>query len=130
VCPQDTTSPHPPIGADDTFTAVFARLEVQYAVYLAERRMSGLTDADVRAVERALVQASRRVSGEGSSVRYVRSSYVADAQRWVGLFVSTSPEAVHRVFGIAQVPDGSVIEVADAAALDDPGVTPSRPERW
>jgi len=75
--------------------------------------MSGLTQADLEAVARALIEASRRVSGEGTPVRYLRSSYVAAEHRWLGLFVGSSSEAVNRVFGIAQVPDGSVIEVAD-----------------
>jgi hypothetical protein len=129
VCPHNTASPHLPIGADDP-VAVAVAGSVGHSMYLAERRMSGLTDADVGAVERALVEASRRVSGDGTPVRYLRSSYVAAEQRWLGLFVGTSPEAVNRVFGIAQVPDGSVIEVADVAGLGDLDVTPSRPERW
>jgi hypothetical protein len=95
---------------------VIARPTGRRAVFLAVCRMPGLTDADLRAVERALLEASRRVSGEGTPVRYLRSSYVAAEQRWLGLFVSTSPETVNRVFGIAQVPDGSVIELADGTA--------------
>jgi hypothetical protein len=101
------------------------------AVYLAERRMPGLTRADLDAVERALVEASRRVSWDGIRVRFLRSSYVVAEQRWLGLFVSTSAEAVNRVFGIAQVPDGSVIEVADEATdLGNHDVTPAPAERW
>jgi hypothetical protein len=94
---------------------VIARAFGRRAVFLAERRMPGLTESDLAAVERALVEASRRVSSEGTPVRYLRSSYVPVEQRWLGLFVSTSPEAVNRVFGIAQVPDGPVVEVADTA---------------
>jgi len=105
----------------------FAQATPYRGVFLTERRMPGLTDTDLHAVERALVEASRRVSREGTPVRYLRSTYVADEQRWLGLFVGTSPEAVNRVFGIAQVPDGPVIEVADSAdLLGDPNVTPDR----
>jgi hypothetical protein len=95
---------------------VIPRPPSRRAVFLAVCRMPGLTDADLRAVERALVEASRRVSGEGTLVRYLRSSYAAAERRWLGLFVSTSPETVRRVFGIAQVPDGSVIELAGGTA--------------
>jgi hypothetical protein len=104
---------------------------VRRAVFLAERRMSGLTDTDRWAVERALIEASRRVSREGTPVRYLRSTYVAAQHRWLGLFVSTTPEAVNRVFGIAQVPDGSVIELTDVVGdPSDPDITAPCPEWW
>jgi hypothetical protein len=105
--------PSPPTAARPP---VIARPPSRRAVFLVVCRMPGLTDADLRAVERALVEASRRVSGEGTPVRYLRSWYAAAEQRWLGLFVSASPETVSRVFGIAQVPDGSVIELADGTA--------------
>jgi hypothetical protein len=110
---------------------------IQETYFLAERRMPGLTVTDRHAVQRALHQASRRVTAEGTPVRYLRSGYVPGEERWLCLFASALPDAVRRVFEIAQVPNASVVEVVEVGdalgagdLLDARPVAPLAPERW
>ena len=108
-------------------------------LFLAERRMPGLTLTDRGAVQRALLGASRRVTAEGHQVRLLHSGYIPAEERWFCLFVSSRPEVVRRVFEIAQLPNASVAEVMyvgevtdaldDEARPRDRAAAPQRPRQ-
>lgn len=59
---------------------------------------------DLQTAQRALDEASRRLTEEGHRVRCLHSTYVPAQRRWVCVFSATSADAVRKTHEIAQLP--------------------------
>jgi hypothetical protein len=72
--------------------------------FVVERTLPGLTERHLAALRKALREASRRLSRDGESVRYIRTSYERACARCTCTFEAGSRAAVVKVNEIAQVP--------------------------
>ena len=72
--------------------------------YRVERALPGLTEKHLAALRDALGEASRRLSLDGETVRYLESTYDPAAARCTCTFEAASRAAVVKVNEIAQVP--------------------------
>jgi hypothetical protein len=88
--------------------------------FLVERTLPGLTTADVRVAQRALVQACRRLAVQGRVATYVRSTFVPGWSRCLCLFEATDPDTVRRVNETAQFPFTRIEEAVELVAGGDP----------
>ena len=99
--------------------------------FLVERALPGLTTADVRVAQRALVQACRRLAVQGQAATYIRSTFVPGRSRCLCLFEATDSDTVRRVNETAQFPFTRIEEAIELTASDDPaGDDPSAKESW
>jgi Protein of unknown function (DUF4242) len=74
------------------------------ATFVVERNLPGLTEKHLAALQEALGEASRRLSTNHETVRYVQSTYDLARGRCTCSFEATSRAAVVKVNEIAQVP--------------------------
>ncbi len=88
------------------------------AIFIVERRLPELSLAHLVVAHRALAESSRRISMEGDSVRYLRSTFTPTGGRCVCMFEATSLDLVRRVNEVAQVPFDRIDE---AVHFEDPG---------
>jgi len=72
--------------------------------FRVERQLPGLTEKHLGALREALGEASRRLSHDGESVRYIRSSYDRKRSLCTCTFEASSRQAVVMVNEVAQVP--------------------------
>jgi hypothetical protein len=85
--------------------------------FAVNRYLPGLTKSQLRAVQRALTEATRRVAADGPSVQYVRSTYVPSRSQCLCLFRADTADAVARANEIAQVPFKSIDEAVDVLGV-------------
>jgi hypothetical protein len=90
------------------------------AIFIVERRLPELSLEHLFVAHRALAESSRRISKEGDSVRYLRSTFSPAGGRCVCMFEATSLDLVRRVNEVAQVPFDRIDE---AVHFEDPGTT-------
>ena len=74
------------------------------AVFVVERRLTGIDVDDLVTVHRALAESARRHSRRGERVRFLRCTFVPGSARCLCVFEGTSADLVRRVNEIAQVP--------------------------
>lgn len=80
--------------------------------FRVERRLPGLTEKHLAALREALGEASRRLSLDGETVRYVQSIYEPARGRCTCTFEASNRAAVVKVNEIAQVPFLSIRTVS------------------
>ena len=78
--------------------------------YLVERRMPGMTQASLVALQRALGAATHRLGTPGSPVRYIGSVYLPQRDTCLCLFEATDPGRVRRANDTAQAPYDQIHE--------------------
>jgi hypothetical protein len=91
-------------------------------MFIVERVVAGLTSELLAEAQRCLQEAARRVSTNGTQVRYLRCTFIPDQQRCLDLFEAGSAEEVRRINDIAQVPFrwiGQASEDAEPGAAVD-----------
>lgn len=81
--------------------------------FLVDWVLPAMSLSDLRAAQRALEEAGRRLTAEGEPVQCLQSTYVPAQRRWLCLFTAFSAEAVRRTHEIAQIPVSSVEEAID-----------------
>lgn len=91
--------------------------------FLVERHLSGLTHAGLSALQRALGEATLRLSTPSAPVRYVGSVYLPRQDTCLCLFEAADPRLVRHVNDTAQAPF-SHIQQAEVR-LTDRGIDPS-----
>ena len=79
--------------------------------FRVERQLPGLTVKHLGALRKALGEASRRLSLDGETVRYIRSTYDRERSRCTCTFEASSREAVVKLNEVAQVPFISIMAV-------------------
>jgi len=95
------------------------------AEYLVERYASSARDAAVSSAD--LRTWARRVTDEGTRVRYVRSIFVPADQICLWLFRGPSADAVRRLMELAAVPYERIVEAEPLGKA--PASQPPRPRR-
>ena len=91
------------------------------AMFVVDRRLSGMTETVLAEVHRLLHEAARRVSSQGVAVRYLRCIYMPEDDRCICVFEADDPAAVRTVNEIAQVP---FHRISSAIEFWAPGVAP------
>jgi hypothetical protein len=74
------------------------------SMFVVERNLPGLTEEHLASLQEALGEASRRLSANGETVRYLQSTYDAASSRCICTFEASSRAAVVKVNEIAQAP--------------------------
>lgn len=87
-------------------------------MFVVYRQLPGLTSVHLRALRRALTEAARRATTEGSRLQYVRSIYVPSRGQCLCVFDAESAEVVAWVNEIAQAPFTSIEEAIDGSVAD------------
>jgi hypothetical protein len=82
-------------------------------VFMVERDLPGITVAQLAAAQQAAIETSNRFTGEGRTVRYIRSTWVPGESRVMCLFEADSPDRVRAVNETAQIPFTRVVEAVD-----------------
>ena len=82
------------------------------AQYLVERHLPGFPPDELPAAAGAAKRKAIEVTGEGSEVRYIRSTYVPDGERCYCLFEASSSDAVEEVQKRAGLPYEQIHEAA------------------
>jgi hypothetical protein len=85
-------------------------------VFVVDRRLPALTSTNLGALQRALVEAVRRLTADGEQLHYVRSVYVPSRGQCLCVFHAESSQAVARANEIAQVPFLSIDEAVDVSS--------------
>lgn len=81
--------------------------------YMVERDLKGVTMDQLAAAQRAAIDTSKQVSGEGRQVRYIRSTFVPGDARCMCLFEASSSDAVREVNDRAKIPYTKIVEALD-----------------
>ena len=89
--------------------------EDQGRFFLVDWVLPSMSMSDLRAAQRALEEASRRMASEGATVRCLRSTYLPGQQRWLCLFAADSAETVRKTHEMAQIPVRHIEEAVDLA---------------
>jgi hypothetical protein len=85
------------------------------AVYLVERGLPGITTEDLAVTQRAAIAASERLSADGQSVRYLRSTFLPEESRCFCLFQAPDPARVRELNEVAGLPFARIIEALELA---------------
>jgi hypothetical protein len=86
--------------------------------YIVETYVPRLGEAECRATAARARQATEELSRDGSSVRYVRSLFVAEDETCFHVFESSSAEAVAEASRRAGLDDARIVEVSVTSARD------------
>lgn len=95
-------------------------------LYLVERILPGATLDAVAAIQRAATEMCRAVAADGTTVRYLRSTFTPGESRCRCLFEAADAEAVQAVNEVAQL-DYSRIVLAVELVLGAPTHRPQAP---
>ena len=92
--------------------------ETDRRLYLVEHDLRGLSSPQLASVHRALGEAVRRETRQGSQIRYVQRIYAPDEQRCLCLFEAAGPDLVRSVKDIAQFPLARVVAVLSSVPAE------------
>ncbi|MGH9361932.1 MAG: DUF4242 domain-containing protein [Thermoanaerobaculia bacterium] len=82
-------------------------------VYMVERDLPGITMEQLGAAQKAAIETAGRMTAEGDTVRYIRSTFVPAESRCMCLFEAPSDEVVRKLNDEAGIPYTRVFEAAD-----------------
>ncbi len=82
-------------------------------VYMVERDLPGITMDQLAAAQRAAIVTSQKFTGEGKSVRYIRSTYLPNESRCMCLFEAQDEATVKEVNEAASIPFSRITEALD-----------------
>ncbi|HEX5612128.1 MAG TPA: DUF4242 domain-containing protein [Burkholderiales bacterium] len=82
-------------------------------VYMVERSLKGIPMDALAAAQKRAIETSQRVSGEGTPVRYIRSTFVPDEGCCMCLFAADRAEDVKRVNELANIPFHRIVPALD-----------------
>lgn len=88
--------------------------------YLVERTLTGITPEALRDAALSAKRAAVELSGRGTPVTYLRSTFVPEGDRCYCLFESESEGAVREVQAVADLPFDRIVPAAHIAAGDLP----------
>jgi hypothetical protein len=83
------------------------------AVFMVERELPGITLPQLADAQKAAIETSDRMSGEGKDVRYIRSTWVPGDSRVMCLFESDSSDRVREVNETAGIPFTRIVQAMD-----------------
>ena len=79
------------------------------AVYMVERDLPGITMEQLAAAQQAAIRTGEEMSGAGTPVRYIRTTFVPGENRCMCLFEAESPELVKQLNDNAGIPYTRVV---------------------
>ena len=83
------------------------------SVYAAERELPGITMDQLAVAQRAAIATSKEVTGDGTPVRYIRSTFTPGDARCTCLFEADTADAVREVNERAGIPFTRIVEAYD-----------------
>lgn len=83
------------------------------AVFMLERELPGITLEQLAATQQAAMWSGAEMSGAGTPVRYIRTTFVPGKIRCLCLFEADSPETVKQLNDRAGIPYTRVVEALD-----------------
>ena len=82
-------------------------------VYMVDRNLPGMTKDQFEAAKKAAVDASQKMSAQGKTVRYIRSTYVPSEGHCMCLFEASKSEHVKELNEAAKLPFSRIVEAQD-----------------
>lgn len=82
-------------------------------VYMVERKLPGIAMEALGQAQTRAIETARRMSGEGTPVRYIRSTFVPGEDKCMCLFEAENKEAVAECNRSAEIPFERVVEALD-----------------
>ena len=83
------------------------------AIYVVERTLPGITQAELTAVQQAAVEMSKKFTAQSRPVRYLRSVFIPSESQCLSLFEAESAGLVRDVNESAQIPFTRILEAID-----------------
>ena len=83
------------------------------AVFMVDRDLPGITMEQLAGAQRAAIETSQRLTAEGKSVRYIRSTFVPERSHCMCLFEASDAALVKEVNDQAQIPYTKITEAMD-----------------
>ena len=82
-------------------------------VFMVERDLKGITMPALAAAQQAAIAQGKRMTLDGTPIRYIRSTFAPDDGRCFCLFEGTSALDVKKLNDDAEIPYHSVVEALD-----------------
>ena len=83
------------------------------AIYMVDRSLPGITMDQLAAAQSAAIEMGKKLTAEGKSVRYIRSTFVPSESHCMCLFEASTPELVKELNDKANIPYTRVVQAAD-----------------
>ncbi len=82
-------------------------------VYMVDRHLPGITKEQLAAAQKAAIEMGKKLTAEGRSVRYIRSTFVPGESRCMCLFEAQNPQQVKELNEKAKIPFTRIVEADD-----------------
>ena len=82
-------------------------------VYMVERNLKGISMEDLAGAQKAAIATAAKMSSDGESVSYIRTTFAPEDGRCMCLFDATSEEQVRRLNDTAGLPYENVVPALD-----------------
>lgn len=82
-------------------------------VYMVERDLKGITMDQLATAQKAAIDTGKRLSAQGTPVRYIRSTFVPGESRCMCLFEAQNPQVVKELNDTAKIPYSRIVEALD-----------------
>jgi hypothetical protein len=80
---------------------------------MVERDLKGITMDQLAAAQKAAIETSQKLTGEGKQVRYIRSTFVPAEARCMCLFEAPTSQNVKELNDKANIPYTRIVEALD-----------------
>lgn len=82
-------------------------------VFMVERDLKGVSMEQLGAAQKAAIETGKRMTTQGKSVRYIRSTFVPGDARCMCLFEAPKAEHVKELNETAKIPFTKIVEALD-----------------
>jgi len=82
-------------------------------VFMVERDLKGVSMEQLGAAQKAAIETGQRMTTQGKSVRYIRSTFVPGDARCMCLFEAPKAEHVKELNETAKIPFTKIVEALD-----------------
>ncbi len=83
------------------------------SVYMVERNLKGISMEDLAGAQKAAIAKAGEMSGSGTQIGYIRSTFAPDDGRCMCLFEAQSEDDVRRLNDDAGLPYDKVVQALD-----------------
>ena len=82
-------------------------------VFMVERSLKGISMDQLAAAQQAAIRTAAEMSGQGTPIRYIRSTFVPESGQCMCLFSAEDAEQVKTLNDKAQIPYNCVVGALD-----------------
>ncbi|PYM32423.1 MAG: DUF4242 domain-containing protein [Candidatus Rokuibacteriota bacterium] len=82
-------------------------------IYMVERELKGITMDKLAAAQKLAIETGRKMTAQGKSVRYIRSTFVPGEARCMCLFEAPTSQHVKELNEAAKIPFSRIVEALD-----------------